>query len=294
MSEENSLNTIPEKILKKRGRKPKNKLQNIVSVVEEHIDSEKEVIIAYLPITLDDMEEKNEKFDIGSSAIFMKPDTFIDKNEPDLNYDKLLKDKNEIIAINNTNNNSNGIYINKINIYQIELDVNTKCWWCKNCFTTPNIVLPEHYFNGTFYCIGNFCSYNCCKAYNIDMNDSNIWKRESLINLMYQMTFTKFKLIEPSPSWLILKEFGGFMSITEFRKNLETNTAEYILLYPPLISRQMQIEESYKKQDNTTGSLNKLDKLFYPVTDYSLSRTKPVETTQLNLEKTMGLKRRTK
>jgi hypothetical protein len=126
------------------------------------------------------------------------------------------------------------------------------------------------------------------------MNDSNIWKRESLINLMYQMTFTKFKLIEPSPSWLILKEFGGFMSITEFRKNLETNTAEYILLYPPLISRQMQIEESYKKQDNTTGSLNKLDKLFYPVTDYSLSRTKPVETTQLNLEKTMGLKRRTK
>jgi hypothetical protein len=108
------------------------------------------------------------------------------------------------------------------------------------------------------------------------------------------MTFTVFKLIQPAPSWLILKEFGGFMSIIDFRKNFETNSTEYILLYPPLISRQMQIEESYIKQDNTSGSLNKLDKLFYPIVDYSLSRTKPVETSQLNLEKTMGLKRKTK
>jgi hypothetical protein len=106
------------------------------------------------------------------------------------------------------------------------------------------------------------------------------------------MTYNTVKKIDPSPSWLILKDFGGFMSINEFRKNFETNNSEYILLYPPLISRQMQIEESYKKTNNMLGPLNKLDKLFLPENNYLLKRKKPIETSQLNLEKTMGLRRK--
>ena len=49
------------KILKKRGRKPKNKLPDVVSVKEDPIDSDKEVIIAYLPINLNEIEVKNIK-----------------------------------------------------------------------------------------------------------------------------------------------------------------------------------------------------------------------------------------
>jgi hypothetical protein len=271
------------KVLKKRGRKPKNKLPEVSNIKEEPNDSEKEVIIAYLPITLNDVEDKHYHDDI-----FIKSESQLQKLD-DSNTD------NNKLELNSTtpeteNFNSNGIYINKINIHNMEIKQDTKCWWCKNTFNTPNLMLPEHYFDGSFYCIGNFCSYNCMKAYNIDLNDSNIWKRESLINLMYQMTFNYYKHIEPSPSWLILKEFGGFMNINEFRKNFETNNSEYILLYPPLISRQMQIEESYKKSSST--QLNKLDKLFNNETSYSLKRSKPIETSQLNLEKTMGLKRK--
>ena len=55
----------------------------------------------------------------------------------------------------------------------------------------------------------------------------------------------------------------------------------------------MQIEESYKKS-NTNGPINKLDKLFDTAPTYLLKRSKPVETSQLNLEKTMGLKRKIK
>ena len=47
------------KILKKRGRKPKNKISEIIQIKEDTITSEKEVIIVYLPINLNDMETKN-------------------------------------------------------------------------------------------------------------------------------------------------------------------------------------------------------------------------------------------
>lgn len=276
------------KILKKRGRKPKNKSSEIIHVNEESVDSEKEVIIAFLPLNLNDVDDKNI-----SNNIFIKSEIQMHNHEE--SSDDGLKDKMNMLSVScdTENRSSNGIYINKINIYHININAETKCWWCKNCFDTPNVILPEQYFNGTFYCIGNFCSYNCTKAYNIDLNDCNIWKRESLINLMYHLTYNSFKEIDASPSWLILKEFGGFMTINDFRKNFETNNSEYILLYPPLISRQMQIEESYKKTSNA-GQLNKLDKVFYPENNYSLKRSKPIETSQLNLEKTMGLKRKVK
>jgi len=280
------------KILKKRGRKPKNKVPDIVSInKEEPIYSDKEVIIAYLPINLNDMDEKH----YIKNDIFIKSETQINNIINDSVSDIYLKDKVDMLNLSTDSENfiSNGIYINRINIYNVEFNQNTKCWWCKNSFNTPNLMLPENYLNGIFYCTGNFCSFNCKKAYNIDLNDINVWKRESLINLEYFLTYNRHKNIDPAPSWLILKEYGGFLTITEFRKNFDNSSSEFILLQPPLISRQMQIEESYKKT-NFSGPLNKLDKLFSNEHSYSLKRTKPIETSQLNLEKTMGLKRRNK
>lgn len=284
------------KILKKRGRKPKNKLPDVVSVKEDPIDSDKEVIIAYLPINLNEIEDKQTKHNIKND-IFIKSETQLTKSNiiNDSSSENCLKDKIDILSLSGDSENftSNGIYINRINIHNVEFNQDTKCWWCKNSFNTPNLMLPENYLDGVFYCTGNFCSFNCKKAYNIDLNDINVWKRESLINLEYYLTYNRHKYIEPAPSWLILKEYGGFLTINEFRKNFDTNTSEYILLQPPLISRQMQIEESYKKT-TSIGPLNKLDKLFSDAPSYSLKRNKPVETSQLNLEKTMGLKRKVK
>ena len=44
-------------------------------------------------------------------------------------------------------------------------------------------IIYQFYFNDKFYCSGNFCSYNCALAYNIDQND-NVWKKTSLLNLL--------------------------------------------------------------------------------------------------------------
>ena len=283
------------KVLKKRGRKPKNKLPDIIPIKEDLIDSEKEVIIAYLPINLNDMEENDIQSD-EDNGIFIKSESHVNSNMIyNSSSESFLKDNADILGltVDTENATSNGIYVNKINIHNINFTQNTKCWWCKNLFSTPTLMLPEYYFNGIFYCRGNFCSFNCKKAYNIDLNDINVWKRESLINLEYYLTYGRHKEIIPAASWLILEEYGGPLSIIEFRKNFDINSSEFVLLQPPLISRQMQIEESYKKT-SSNGPINKLDKLFDNGPTYALQRSKPVETSQLNLEKTMGLKRKTK
>ena len=74
-----------------------------------------------------------------------------------------------------------------------ELDNNTKCWWCRYNFNTERVELPENYYNDYFYCIGNFCSYNCATSYNIELNDENVFKRQSLLHLQYKKIYNGSK-----------------------------------------------------------------------------------------------------
>jgi len=66
------------KILKKRGRKPKNKSAEPIIIKEETLDSEKEIIITYLPININDIDdidvqsENNEKY----NDIFIKSESY--------------------------------------------------------------------------------------------------------------------------------------------------------------------------------------------------------------------------
>jgi hypothetical protein len=282
---------IPIKVLKKRGRKPKNKVSEVTVLKEDSPDSEKEIIITYLPINISDLENDHLKENTDNDIFIKSESYFSETNTISENKDKI---KSFNLSPSETENRSTSINnnFNRINVYNIEFDQNTKCWWCKHRFTSPRLSLPEHHYNETFYCSGNYCSWECMKAYNIDTNDGFIWKRESLINLMYYLTYGLFKEIKPASSWLILKDYGGTLSIIDFRKSFEVINNDYLVLHPPLISRQMQIEESYKKTQTSGVIVNKLDKLLFESnTNLLLKRNKPVETTQINLEKSMGLKR---
>ena len=43
-------------------------------------------------------------------------------------------------------------------------------------------------------------------SYNIDLNDEKVWKRNSLLNLLYRQTYkSNDDEILPAPSWKILK-----------------------------------------------------------------------------------------
>lgn len=274
---------------KKRGRKPKNFnvliSKNDTVQLASNINSEEENIIFHLPITINEINNK----DTEDCGIFIK-------SENDINQLKITEDNETSESVtttmamtqNNSGNTNNSI--NKIMIHILNFTKNTKCWWCRNIFGTPAVQLPEDFYNDTFYCIGHFCSYNCMKSHNLDLNDSLSWKRESLMNLLYYKTYSEYKEIVAAPHWMTLEEYGGALSISKFRENSVVNNKEYLVLHPPLISRQMQIEESYKLNKLKEVPIDKLNKIYSEIeSEYKIKRSKPIKSNQLNLETTMGL-----
>lgn len=74
---------------------------------------------------------------------------------------------------------------------------------------------------------GIFCSFNCCLSF-IGENKGNVMYKHSH-NLLKKIYFDTFGIIPekitPAPSFRLLKEYGGDLSISEFRKGL--NKLEY-------------------------------------------------------------------
>ena len=94
------------------------------------------------------------------------------------------------------------------------------CWWCKHKFSTEPVFLPENYYKGKYYVRGYFCSYNCALSFNLDLSDDKTWVRTSLLNKIYSETFSSNEPLKPAPSWLVLKKFGGILTIDDYRKQL--------------------------------------------------------------------------
>ena len=278
---------------KKRGRKPKNfntllqKSENII-ISEDEINSEEDKIIFHLPVT---MEEINA-YESVDMSLFIKSENNIKTNlqKIRLSEESHSTEKIKSIVVSNSNKLVLNNNVNKIITHTMNFNKNTKCWWCKNCFNSPPVQLPEDYYNETFFCIGHFCSFSCMKSYNLDINDSLLWKRESLINLLYYMTYSEYKEINTASHWTTLEEFGGNLSIEQFRENSVINTKEYLVLHPPLVSRQMQIEESYKLNKLKEVPIDKINKIYSEIeSDYAIKRKNPIQSKHLNLETTMGL-----
>lgn len=69
---------------------------------------------------------------------------------------------------------------------------------------------------------GCFCSFNCCLAYITENIHNSLYiNSKGLLMKMYSEIFETNKLVKifPAPSWRLLKEYGGFMDITEFRNS---------------------------------------------------------------------------
>ncbi len=251
----------------RRGRRPKV-ASSIVKI--EHVQNDAP-IIAHLPIDLS--EVINDQVD----EIFIKQDNSTDDNEL-----KYLKKKVEELT-------------NKLHKYEKNLkpsvmmcenhftnDSINKCWWDRCNYSTPTVEMPDSYYNGKFNCVGKFCSWECMMAYNIDINDENIAKRTSLIYLMYKKTYNCIKQIKSAPSWKVLVDYGGVITIDEFRENLTCNQMDYNYIKPPLVSRISYIEKIPIKnevEDNIKSD------------DLILKRQKPLKSSKYSLESIMGLKK---
>jgi len=117
---------------------------------------------------------------------------------------------------------------------------NIKCWWCRSC--VPSNIQPlgmpikytkEHSFFDTE---GMFCSFNCmCSYLHENTNVSQYKDSGSLIYFMYKCIFNEYPYkmnIRKAPSWKLLKDYGGNLSIEEFRSmfntvNIHTQNIEF-------------------------------------------------------------------
>lgn len=292
-----------DKIPKKRGRKPKKKINEIKNIKKE-LNSEEEPLITHLSINLQDVlneteidnltvDDKVETVDstVESESIFIKPehdlmnntkDKYIEEINETENIEKeILRLKYKIFKLNRKAN---------IEVNKVKFKNGTKCWWCKHNFDNPSVGLPELYFGDKFYCIGNFCSFNCALSYNIDCND-NVWKKTSLLNLLYYKTYGLNEKIICAPDWRQLKDFGGNLSISKFRSNSLVNNSEYTLLHPPLETRMHTFEKNLKVfKNNTSNSI--YQKLLDESGELVLKRSKPLKSNQYSLDKTLFIKKK--
>ncbi len=90
------------------------------------------------------------------------------------------------------------------------------CWWCRHTFETYPKVAPVWIRGDEVEVIGNFCTWNCTKAYCMKE-----FRRLDLFNTFYHKLFQAHaNEVVPAPSFLTIDTFGGPMTIQSFRKTL--------------------------------------------------------------------------
>lgn len=121
---------------------------------------------------------------------------------------------------------------------ELPSSTNIHCWWDRHPIplNIHPLGLPIRYKNGYFDTEGIFCSFNCMCSY-LHENSNNINYKDSgaLIYVMYKTIFGEYPIkmnIRKALSWKLLKQYGGNLSIEEFRDmfnviNTLTENIEY-------------------------------------------------------------------
>jgi hypothetical protein len=102
-----------------------------------------------------------------------------------------------------------------------------KCYHCHHNFSNKPFFLPIDYSSELkrYKITGNFCSPNCAKAY--AFNSKKYDKKTYLIPQMYRELFGAHYYIKPAPPIQCLKDYGGSMTIEQFRNTFK-NDVNYI------------------------------------------------------------------
>ncbi len=154
------------------------------------------------------------------------------------------------------------------NVEQRPLTSNIKCFWCCNSFDTFPWGIPVQYIGEVFKLYGVFCSPSCALSHIYNYNNNNIiinsQESVSLLHLLYYKLTGEFMQILPAPPKDCLIEYGGQLTIGEYRNKINANTNIYLIKIPPIISI-MPVMESvetdtliYTEKKNTPPANGKL------------------------------------
>jgi hypothetical protein len=94
------------------------------------------------------------------------------------------------------------------------------CWWCVHALPQlPCIHLPTRYDDkrDRFETKGNFCSWQCAKAWAHEQNSARSGEIQMFLMMMRRRAIGRYEPLWPAPKREALKIFGGTMTIEEFR-----------------------------------------------------------------------------
>ena len=176
------------------------------------------------------------------------------------------------------------------------------CWWCCHPFDEEALRLPFKYDSRTkkFETMGHFCSWGCMKAFNIDRyGDNKAGLIGANILLLRQKMYGPGHLgpIASAPNRFALSVFGGTMTIEEFR-SYGDSCRDTVISLPDEIKRFQSVEKP--KYVESIPVIKEDNNKIYDIINSTVSgetlklkRPKPLKRDENNLEKTLGIKKKT-
>lgn len=220
--------------------------------------------------------------------------------------EKDLRDSGEIPAVILVKSNDEGTYVRvnpKCTLPAWETwpeATDILCWNCCHSFSSRPIPLPTKYDEkkDTFHVMGNFCSWACVKAFSRDYGRSLSGRglQAMTIALLRKRLTGALTPIVAAPPRVVLKAFGGYMDIDEYRRATECSTW---MVPPPRLITQAQVIHDRKRSEQRASSHDKIIDLSSqidmsssspPVSEtLKLKRPKPPKKTSNMLEVALGL-----
>ena len=220
----------PEKVHKKRGRKPKGGkiVKNEIKYVNTNV--EKKNIILHLKCKLSDINSFQDITSYNPNLCNVEPfekDSLYEKVE---SHSPLAEDKKDL----KIDKQKKSIYTK---LEELEKSLNTNsvnkksaCFWCTCDFESLPIYIPSLYYKEKYNVYGCFCSPECACSYlfNEHIDDSTKYERYQLLNFIYGKIYNYDKNIKFAPNpYYVLNKFMGNLDIQEYRQLL---TYERLLL----------------------------------------------------------------
>jgi hypothetical protein len=140
--------------------------------------------------------------------------------------------------------------------------------------------------------MGNFCSWECMKSFNLDHNKTRCGIISGNIVLLHKSMYGHVRSIKCAPNRFSLKEFGGTLTIEEFRSNSNV----VIVNMPDELHRPQEVlvrsEIRSEPMSHPTEKFNEITRATSSGESLKLKRPKPLKRDDNNLEKTLGIIRK--
>lgn len=179
------------------------------------------------------------------------------------------------------------------------------CWWCVHSLPQlPCIHLPTRYDDkrDRFETKGNFCSWQCAKAWALAENSSRSGEIQMILMMMRRRAIGHYTPLWPAPKREALKIFGGSMTIEEFR-SFGGLVEPPIIHWPdqkrhvPIVGGATAVTETVDAPVATPAKDKTRLKAIQNSTSSSdtlkLKRMKPLARSESKLENVLGITRKT-